>query len=165
MRWLLVCWFVWAPLVAAASPVTTVEPVPFGHDDPSTIDFGDYTSLTLMVNAWEALEDEEGEAVEAYTTTCINFYSSQATQQQAALSKIVDWRKEGKDAAFANWALNDVATCYFIRGVSRMRQGKHAEAKADFETIIKDFSYALCWDPKGWFWSVAEGAKHRANQL
>ena len=123
-------------------------------------DFGDFSSETLAIKAWEALDRGDHAAVEAYTMKCITLYESQAVQQASSLSDFAP-----KDAAFNSWALNDVAVSYFILGKSRLAQGKVKEAKDAFNTIIDRFPYAQAWDPKGWFWKVAQGASDQLSTI
>ena len=123
-------------------------------------DFGDYTSQMLTTKAWGALAQGDHKGVELYTKKCLRLYEETATKQQGQLT---DFAPKAK--AFDSWALNDVATCYFILGESLTGQQRTDEAKAAFERIVNDFSYAQCWDPKGWFWKVAVGARDRLNKL
>lgn len=119
------------------------------------IDFGDGTSKTLTSKAWKALEEKNYEAVLAYTSECMKRYGRIALQQQQSLTKM----PEEKNEIFAQWALNDVATCLFIRGKALIAMGNKKEAKKAFNTIIKKLPFAQCWDPQGWFWKVADAAK------
>ena len=156
----------------AAGCVATAEPMaasPAKNPDLSSAsgpaaaveyDFGDFTSQTLTTKAWNALGSGDYAAVNAYTGKCIELYEAKAKDQQAALTDFAP-----KESAFDQWALNDVATCYFIRGKAAVTQGKTAEAKAAFEQVINALGYAQCWDPKGWFWKVAEGAKDQLSVL
>jgi hypothetical protein len=134
------------------------------NDKLSTIgtsyDFGDYTSSTLTGKAWESLNSSDHKGVEIYTKKCIDLYEVEAKKQQAGLKEFAP-----KDKAFDNWALNDVGTCYFILGESLMAQKRYKEAKAAYERVVNDFSYAQCWDPQGWFWKVAVGARGKINKI
>jgi len=123
-------------------------------------DFGDFTSQTLTVKAWDVLGKADHRGGELYTKKCIELYEEEAKKQQAALTDFAP-----KDKAFDNWALNDVATCYFILGESLLAQKRYQEAKAAFERVVNDFSFAQCWDPKGWFWKVAVGSRERLNRI
>jgi len=117
-------------------------------------DFGDMTSQTLTTDAWQALKDKDYDAVYAYTNKCIELYKSKALVMQAGMTGFAPKGKE-----FDYWALNDVGTCYFIKGKVLKEQGKNEEARNVFNTLIKDYSYSQCWDPKGWFWKPAQGAE------
>ena len=123
-------------------------------------DFGDYTSMTLTVKAWQALGVKDYPAVEAYTAKCFNLYSQEAEKQQAQLTDYAP-----KESAFDWWALNDVGTCYFIRGEADMNQKLWAQAEKEFQTILDKYSFAQCWDPKGWFWKPVVGARGRLNKI
>ena len=129
-------------------------------------DFGDYTSMTLTVKAWHALGAKDLESVEAYTAKCIDLYSAEAKKQQ---KKNADGTErtayEPKETAFNPWALNDVGTCHFIRGEAYMNEKDWIKAEKEFQTILDKCSYAQCWDPKGWFWKPAVGARGRLNKI
>ena len=127
---------------------------------PAEYDFGDFSSETLTTKAWKALDAGDDAAVEAYTTKCLSLYEPQAVQQQASLTDFAP-----KEKTFTYWALNDVATCYFILGKARLAQGRVKEAQDAFNTVIERFSFAQCWDPKGWFWKVAEGASDKLSTI
>lgn len=120
-------------------------------------DFGDYTSATLMAKAWEALEQEDIKKVLGYTDECIKLYADRAREMQAELS---DYPKGEDEEIFAYWALNDVATAHFIRARAYLTAGKDEDARREFQTILDEFSYGQCWDPKGWFWKPAIEASH-----
>ena len=147
-------WF-WKPADAAADMIAMMDK---GLD----LDFGDYRSVTLVVNAWKALDEEKLDEVFVYTDKCIKLYSQEAARMQ----KTLQGYPEGSDEEiFAYWALNDVATAYFIQGEAYQRKGEAAKAREAFEKIIDEFSYGQCWDPKGWFWKPAEAAANRLNSL
>jgi len=124
------------------------------------LDFGDRTSQTLTVKGWEALLAKDYEAALAYTDECIKLYEEEAVFQQSQLTDFAP-----KELAFDYWALNDVATCYFIRGEVYREQGEFDKAREAYQAIIDKLGYAQCWDPKGWFWKVAEGAKDKLTTL
>ncbi len=126
----------------------------------TSYDFGDYTSETLTTKAWKALEANDHKGVELYTKKCIELYEADAKKQQASLTEFAP-----KEKVFNYWALNDVGTCYFILGESLMAQKRFSEAKAAFDRVVNDFGFTQCWDPKGWFWKVAQGARGRINKI
>ena len=134
------------------------------NDKLSTIgtayDFGDYTSQTLVVKAWQALGKNDHRGVELFTKKCIELYEAEAKAQQAKLSDFAP-----KDKAFDSWALNDVATAFFILGESLLAQQRPKEARAAYERVLNDFSFAQCWDTAGWFWKVAVAARGKINKI
>src|SRR3989338_3180712 len=104
-------------------------------------DFGDYRSVTLASKAWAALEKSDIEGVLAYTNKCIELYGEQAKKMQAGLKDYVLMdpnNPASKDAVFANWALNDVATSLFIQGEAYRRAKMNDEAKEVYQKLIKD---------------------------
>ncbi len=125
-------------------------------------EFGDYSSSTLSTKAWEALKKEDLDAVMAYTNKNIELYSKQAKQMQQNLQAYV----QGDDKQiFSQWALNDIATSYFIQGEALRKAGKLDEAKAAFKKIIDEYSYGQTWDTRGWFWKPAEAAKEKIAMI
>jgi tetratricopeptide (TPR) repeat protein len=147
-------WF-WKPAEAAKEKIAMIE-------SGSDLDFGDYTSQTLTVKAWQALADKDLDAVLAYTNKCLELYEEKAKEMQASLTEY-PW--ESKDKIFSYWALNDVGTCLFIQGEAYSNAGKIDEAKAAYKKLVDDYYFAQCWDPKGWFWKPAEAAQQKLEEL
>ncbi len=115
----------------------------------NTYDFGDQKSATLATKAWAALEVKDWAGVEVYTEKCISLYTKSALQQQSELTAI-----PLANVANTYWALNDVATCYFIKAKALHAQNKVDIARKNAKVPIEELSYAQCWDPQGFFWSV-----------
>ncbi|MBI4342026.1 MAG: hypothetical protein HY599_01520 [Candidatus Omnitrophica bacterium] len=90
----------------------------------------------------------------------MELYEEEAKKQQASLTEFAP-----KEKVFNYWALNDVATSHFIYGESLMAQQRYQEAKKIFDKIVNEFSFAQCWDPKGWFWKVAVASRGRLNKI
>ena len=128
-------------------------------------DVGDLSSMTLTSKAWNALANGDHATVEVYAKKCIALYEAKALQMQASLTNFVPTNEPQTVQNY--WALNDVATCYFIWGESLMNQRRDQEAKVAFERIVNDFSFAQCWDPPphGWFWKVAVAARGQLNKI
>lgn len=142
-------WF-WKPAEVAQENMTMIESGIF-------YDFGDYTSSTLVIRAWEALKNEDLTLVLGYTDKCIQLYENRAHEMQLSLSEY----PIGSDKTlFGYWALNDIATAYFIRGRAYMQKGKTQEAIKEFETVRDEFSFGQCWDPRGWWWKPVDEAKN-----
>lgn len=156
--------------VTAASLVSGVyaseaEATPAAPAAPAApkYDFGDQKSSTLTVKAWKAFGDGDLAAVKAYTGRCIEFYEVTALAQQGALTGPVS----GTDAAavHANWALNDVGTCYYILGQALEKANQPADALKAYKVLAEKLSYSKCWDTKGWSWSPADAARTRVKAL
>jgi tetratricopeptide (TPR) repeat protein len=117
--------------------------------------------------AWGALGNREYQRAVDLARQCISLFENQAIQQQQALSAappngVVS--EADKQRIFANWALNDVATSYFILGQALEQLNRINEAKEAYRGALR-FPYARTWDPKGWFWSPAEAAAKRLTEL
>ena len=143
-------WF-WRVADAASDKLSTIG---------TPYDFGDYKSETLVRKAWGALDQRDYRGVELYVKKCLELYEADAKRQQASLKDFPP-----KEKVFNYWALNDVATGYFILGESLIAQNRYQEARATFERVINDFAFAQCWDTRGWFWKVAVGARDRLNKI
>ena len=87
-------------------------------------DFGDEKSSTLTEKAWLALEKKDFDGVLAYTDHCLMMYSEKALDQQSQLS---GFAPAGEAASY--WALNDVATCLFIKAKALSEMDRKNEAK------------------------------------
>jgi beta-glucuronidase len=114
----------------------------------------------LLIKAWEAHGKNDIEATFKYTQECIDLYKQEADKQQASLKKL----PKGADIQKVQ-ILNNVATCYFIQAESYMRQGKIEQAKKIFNLIISKYPFAQAWDPRGWFWTVADASKKSIDKL
>lgn len=147
-------WF-WKPAEAAKERLMAIE-------TGKSYDFGDYRSETLATKAWEALKQNDLDAVLAYTNKCIELYQNKAKEMQASLKEF-PWKS--KEEVFSYWALNDVGTCLFIQGKALRDAGKTEEARAAFQRIIDEFSFSQCWDPNGWFWKPVDGAKENLAEM
>lgn len=116
------------------------------------IDFGDSSSSYLTAKAWESYGKKDYKAAVGFAGQCIKMYKEAALWQQKSLTKYPSKKDINK-----YWALNDVGTCYFILGKSYRALKQKKQAKECFNFIKRNLYYASCWDPKGWYWKVAEG--------
>jgi len=128
----------------------------------AAINFGDFRSETLTTKAWGALNDEDLEAVLAYTNKCIELYKGQAKKMQNSLNEYPTGTNE---EIFALWALNDIATSLFIQGEAYRKVEKNDEAIEAYKQVYEEFSYGQAWDTKGWFWKPAEAASEKVAMI
>jgi len=129
---------------------------------PAAYNFGDFKSSTLVTKAWEAFNNKDIEAVLAYTNKCAELFGGKAKEMQASLT---DYPTGSNDDVFKYWAVNDVATAYFIQGEAYRQANMKEEAKEAYTKVVKDYTYGQCWDVKGWFWKPAEAAKEKLAAL
>ncbi|MFH0753055.1 MAG: beta-glucanase precursor [Candidatus Omnitrophota bacterium] len=125
-------------------------------------DFGDFKSSTLVTKAWGSFEKNDLNGVLIYTNKCIEMYAADAVKMQASLK---DYVKGSNDEVFKYWALNDVATSYFIQAEAYFKAGKKEESRQAYRKVVDDFSFGQCWDSKGWFWKPAEAAVKKLADL
>lgn len=123
-----------------------------------TYNFGDMKSVTLVTKAWQALARNDLDGVLIYTDKCIELYADKAKKMQADLNS---YPTGTNSEIFAYWALNDVATAYFIQGEALWKKGLVDEAKKAYRTVIEEYSFGQCWDPQGWFWKPAEASHEK----
>ncbi|MBF0384513.1 MAG: tetratricopeptide repeat protein [Candidatus Omnitrophica bacterium] len=147
-------WF-WKPAEAAKEKLAMIDSGLF-------LDFGDYSSSFMATQAWKAFEDNKLDAVLAYTNKVIELYAEKAKEMQASLTEY-PW--QSREQIFKYWALNDVGTSYYIQGEALKKAGKIEDAKKAYSELIKNYFYAQCWDPKGWFWKPSEGAQEALDAL
>lgn len=139
-----------------AAAVTPFSPPPGTNVvflQPSKPSSGPSSSL-MMIQAWRAYEKKDYERVFVAVEACVRLFAARAAKQQALLE---DFPERGQAPNYA--ALNDVATCLFIKGKSLREMRCPTEAKEVFREVIRNYRYAQCWDPKGWFWKVAVAAQ------
>ena len=127
------------------------------------VDYGDQRSETLTTKAWQALETQNWDGALAYTGKCIEKYEGEAKKMQDALQELP--APEPKEETSKRWALNDVGTCYLIKGEALLKKGDKSGAKEAYTAVAKNFKFARCWDPKGWFWAPADAAKKKVVEL
>lgn len=149
-------WF-WRPAEGAKDLIAVLD---LEEETGIKYDFGDYTSMTLTVNAWGSLDKKDYKGVEVYTKKCVDLYKDEALKQQNELTEYLP-----REKAFDAWALNDVGTCYFILGEALMAGGNFKEAKEAYSAVIDKYSFAQCWDPRGWFWKPAVAARGKINKI
>lgn len=126
-------------------------------------DYGDHSSSTLTVKAWNAMGQQQFDDALAYVAKCEELYGAEAKKMQAAMTDYAP--TEPKEEASKFWALNDVGTCMFIKGEVLIKKGDKKGALEAFNKLVKEYKYAQCWDPKGWFWKPAEAAKQKIVEL
>jgi tetratricopeptide (TPR) repeat protein len=117
----------------------------------------------LTASAWAALKEKPEEAIEK-AQACIALFEQEAIEQQGAivspppLGRVTDAQKT---AISANWALNNVGTCYYILGKAFAKLGRTTDAREAYEKA-QEYFYARAWDSNwnGFYWSPAVGASN-----
>lgn len=145
--------------VFVTSCATTSATEPEIQAAVATVDYGDYTSATLTGKAWKALAKKDYPELFAYTRKCVELYGEEGKKMNAGMTEF-----EPAGTASEKWALNDVGTCLYIMGSAYEDLEMYPEAAKAYRTLVNEYNYAQCWDPKGWFWRPAENAALRAER-
>ena len=61
--------------------------------------------------------------------------------------------------------LSNVAQCQFIKAEALKKEGKIEESIEAFRLIISDFSFAQAWDPRGWYYKLAQVAQEAIDRM
>lgn len=134
---------------------------------------GDTHSLNVELTnaAWEALNHEEYKVAVTKAEGCIKTFEKQARREQQAFTSsdqptppVGEVPLAIKSEILNRGVLNDVATCYFIKGQAYEGMNAFSDAK-DAYTRVLEFPDGRAWDPKGWFWSPAQAAADRLSVL
>lgn len=126
----------------------------------------------LTNKAWHAYNKGNYESAMDYAEECIDEFKPAADNEQSKLKEQSvpppptgevfddDERRE----ILRRGPLNDVATCYWIKGRSAEKLGLKEEARNAYKAA-QNYPHGRCWDPKGWFWSPADDAEARLKYL
>jgi tetratricopeptide (TPR) repeat protein len=120
------------------------------------------TSEDMTREAWKALDAGDFDRAIDQAKATIQEWSSAALYLQEKKSReighLVDYTGDPAERKkiFEYWALNDVASAYFILGQACDRKGYYTQASRAFQQIVNHYSLAQVWDPKGWFWSPVD---------
>jgi hypothetical protein len=125
----------------------------------ATVDFGDYSSSTLTAGAWQARAEKDYPKLFAYTRECVELYGEEGKRMNAAMTDY-----EPFESAAEKWALNDVGTCLFIMAEAYVDLKMYPDAVKAYRTLAEDYTYAQCWDPRGWYWRPAQNADLKADK-
>jgi hypothetical protein len=156
-------------------PLPTLAPTPTPSPTPTpTPDICPGTrSQEITLQAWGALKMGDYNKVLACTDKATQWWTVQAKEQQAERmeSGICSITPEPTNQAAVEeylakyWAVNDVATCWYIRGQALERLDRPSEAKAAYKMILDNYLCAFAWDPKGWFWHIYGAARGKYNAI
>ena len=144
-----------------AHSIPTVHPLAWRSvRDPGTaILYG--ASEEMMVQAWQLYDRGEKDAAWRQAKATINLWGNDARELEKSKEQNVGGYL-AYDESIASlqrihnfWALNDVASCYFILGKIEDEAHHPSEAKDYFMTILEDLPLAQLWDNGGWFWNPA----------
>ena len=136
-----------------------VKPYPWrpARDPGTALLYG--ASEEMMVQAWTLYEKGDLDAAWRQAKATISLWEEDAHELEGAKEEKVgtylpfDGTVEGYQRIHDYWALNDVASCYFVLGKISDQQENYSEASVYFAKILTDFHLAQMWDKRGWFWN------------
>lgn len=133
-------------------------------------------NVRLTSATWEAYNAEKYDEAIQSAEKCLDDFQPSASKEQQALEESKALMpplgkvgegvgQEDKEAILKRGVLNDVATCWFLKGRSLEKLGREKEAIEAYQEA-KKYTYARTWDPS-WsgFWSPAQAADDRASFL
>jgi len=151
--------FIWVlPCFSQESDVAVNEILVDEKKDAAPVEQTSSEEFVRM--SWEASGQGNLEKIDQLAEECLSIYGREAKALHASLS---DFPARGKEKEYQS--LNDVATVLFIKAEALMNYGKTNAAIALFGDIIKEYKWAQAWDPRGWFWSVAEKSQNSIDVM
>lgn len=121
-----------------------------------------YPNEQGTIEAWKALNDNHPKDAVASADRVILQFKSEALSIQKELEShhaecppVGRVTEDQKKIIFKRGVLNDVATCYYIKGQALEKLKDTDGAKEAYESACR-LTYARTWDPEGWFWSPAQ---------
>jgi hypothetical protein len=128
-------------------------------------------NVELTNAAWDAFKAKNYDTAITAADRCVRRFKDEADSGEAQLEKshaplpltgkVTDKEKK---AIFDQGLLNDVATCYWIKGSSAQALKRNDVARDAFRAAAA-YRYARTWDARGWFWSPSEDALDRLEDL
>lgn len=122
--------------------------------------------------AWSAFNKKDYRTAIENAAMCISEFQGAANREQAELKgqgtpdpPVGRASPEEQTVIFARGLLNDVATCFYIKGRSAEYLGLLEDAKRAYHQA-STYTYARTWDlNSGVFWSPAQASTDRLSML
>ncbi len=114
----------------------------------------------LVRQAWALSAQGKLDELKQLVEEARMLYGSKAQELQAGLT---DFPPTAQHAEYQ--ILNDLATIFFVQAEALMNYGRTEEAVDAFRKLIAEYPYARAWDPRGWFWSIAEKSQDSINVI
>jgi hypothetical protein len=152
-------------------PITTVIPLSTPIQCPSP-DAALPKNAQLTTCAWNFFNNGMYLEAIAKAEECIDQFEGQALREQQAFTTSArptppigkPGSEDEKNETLARGVLNDVATCYFIKGQALEQLNQISAAKEAYKGASR-FPDARAWDPAGFFWPPAQAAMDRLAKL
>lgn len=129
------------------------------------------TNALFTKRAWEAYKTNQFTEAIKWADKCISEFKYAATRRENELIKNkVSFPIGAPDSdetykrIIKEGLINDVGTCYYIKGMSNLEIKNEIEAVKALKASSK-LTLARCWDPKGWFWAPGQTSKDKLAHL
>lgn len=114
----------------------------------------------LVTLTRKAKDKSEFEKVYAYVEDGLNRFGSEASREQSSLTEVPP-----TDQIDSYKTLNNVALLFFIKGEALKKEGKIDDSIKAFQTVIDDYPYSQAFDPRGWYFKLADTAKEAIDRM
>jgi hypothetical protein len=129
-------------------------------------------NVRLTATAWNAFNKGDFNGAIASADECIADFRADADKEEAALENsgvpvppTGHTEAADKKIILNRGALNDAATCFFIKGESTNKVGRKSDAIEAYLQVAR-YKYSRVFDPSGdFFWSPSEAAEGRLSDL
>ena len=128
----------------------------------------DLAAAEITAAAWRANLKRNPNEVLKHTERCIKLFEKEALKMQKSLKAPVPTGGNhgiNRKAVMAQWALNEVGTCYFLQGKAYEQLKQPDFALKSYRQLVDSLAYAQYWDTGGWFWKPAKAAQMRIAVL
>ncbi len=138
---------------AGNTAVSQEKPLASGQEPLPTLE-------ELVTLARKAKDKGEFEKAYEFVSDAEKRFGKQARREQKTLKEVPP-----TDQIDSYKILNNVALCYFIKGEALKKEGKIEEAIKAFGKVISDFSYSQAFDPRGWYYKLADTAQEAIDRM
>ncbi len=115
----------------------------------------------MILKAWTALGKGAVDSAIRIAEKVIERFKDEAIRQQESLSG--HFPKAGTEDNYKE--LNAVGTAYYIIAEGYEKEGHCDKALTYYRKAIREFPLSQNWDPRGWFWKVAEESKAKIDKI
>lgn len=130
------------------------------EEKKEVLSYKEFSSQDFVSKSWEASHQQNADKLNELVGKCVELYGAEADIQQKQLTAFPE---RGQEINYQS--LNDVGTCLFVQAEFVMNTGKTEEAVKLFQSIIDRYKWSQSWDPRGWYWSVAEKSQDSIDVL
>lgn len=123
-----------------------------GPEEPSLVD--------LLFLARKAKDEGSFDACYAAVAEAMERFGAEALREQKGLKEFPP-----PEQTDSYKTLNNIAQCQFIKAEALKKERKIKDAIAAFGVIVSDYSFAQAWDPRGWYYKLAEVAREGIDRM